>query len=70
MIIQTKKCPVCDEPPEQLIISKAEYECWLGLANQIGLVITPSRALAKAFPNMGQASRRRIWDGICWQCAT
>jgi hypothetical protein len=68
MIMQTKQCPVCQEPPEELIVSKSEYLRWTDLGKLIGTKITPSEALAKSFPNMQKDLRRRVWDGMCWQC--
>lgn len=69
MIIQTKQCPECGEPPEQLIVATSEYNTWILTERRIGKTCTPKDALEHAFPHMQKDLRRRVWDGMCWNCA-
>ena len=69
MIIQSERCPTCGAAPERHIVAASEYNTWMLASKRIGKTCTAKDALEHSFPHMTPDSRRRMWDGVCQDCA-
>jgi hypothetical protein len=69
MIMNTLACPVCGAKADTLTVSLSEYQHYLRLIGRDYNARTLGKNLvARAFPNLPEPDRRRIWDGMCPKC--